>query len=77
MPTAVRTGERLEGVAVAGASAVDQSAVTGESIPVEVAARMEVFGGTERPSRWPAFFSFCYTRARDSLSRANRGLARK
>jgi Zn2+/Cd2+-exporting ATPase len=44
----VRPGERLptDGVVVAGASAVDQSAVTGESIPVEVAAGAEVFGGT-------------------------------
>jgi Zn2+/Cd2+-exporting ATPase len=44
----VRPGERLptDGVVVAGSSAVDQSAVTGESIPVEVAARAEVFGGT-------------------------------
>jgi Cd2+/Zn2+-exporting ATPase len=44
----VRPGERLptDGVVVAGSSAVDQSAVTGESIPVEVAAGAEVFGGT-------------------------------
>jgi Cd2+/Zn2+-exporting ATPase len=44
----VRPGERLptDGVVVAGASAVDQSAVTGESMPVEVAAGAEVFGGT-------------------------------
>jgi Zn2+/Cd2+-exporting ATPase len=41
-------GERLptDGVVVAGASAVDQSPVTGESIPVEVAVGTEVFGGT-------------------------------
>ena len=44
----VRPGERLptDGVVVAGASAVDQSAVTGESVPVEVTAGAEVFGGT-------------------------------
>jgi Zn2+/Cd2+-exporting ATPase len=44
----VRPGERLptDGVVVTGTSAVDQSAVTGESIPVEVAAGTEVFGGT-------------------------------
>jgi Cd2+/Zn2+-exporting ATPase len=44
----VRPGERLptDGVVVAGTSAVDQSAVTGESIPVEVAAGTDVFGGT-------------------------------
>ena len=44
----VRPGERLptDGVVRAGASAVDQSAVTGESIPVEVVLGSEVFGGT-------------------------------
>jgi Cd2+/Zn2+-exporting ATPase len=44
----VRPGDRLptDGVVVAGASAVDQSAVTGESIPVEVTAGSKVFGGT-------------------------------
>jgi Cd2+/Zn2+-exporting ATPase len=44
----VRPGERLptDGVVVAGSSAVDQSAVTGESIPVEVVPGAEVFGGT-------------------------------
>ena len=44
----VRPGERLptDGLVAAGNSAVDQSAVTGESIPVEVAAGAEVFGGT-------------------------------
>jgi Cd2+/Zn2+-exporting ATPase len=44
----VRPGERLptDGVVVAGGSAVDQSAVTGESIPVEVGEGSAVFGGT-------------------------------
>src|SRR6266498_4179934 len=44
----VRPGERLptDGVVLAGASAVDQSPVTGESLPVEVTAGTEVFGGT-------------------------------
>jgi Cd2+/Zn2+-exporting ATPase len=43
-----RPSERLptDGVVAAGASAVDQSAVTGESMPVEVTAGTEVFGGT-------------------------------
>jgi Cd2+/Zn2+-exporting ATPase len=44
----VRPGERLptDGVVVAGGSAIDQSAVTGESIPVEVGEGSAVFGGT-------------------------------
>lgn len=44
----VRPGERLptDGIVQAGSSAVDQSAVTGESIPVEVIPGTEVFGGT-------------------------------
>jgi cation transport ATPase len=45
----VRPGERLptDGVAVAGVSAVDQSPVTGESLPVEVTVGTTVFGGTD------------------------------
>jgi len=44
----VRPGERLptDALVVSGASAVDQAAVTGESIPVEVGPGSEVFGGT-------------------------------
>jgi Cd2+/Zn2+-exporting ATPase len=44
----VRPGERIptDGVVASGASAVDQAAVTGESIPVEVGRGSEVFGGT-------------------------------
>jgi Zn2+/Cd2+-exporting ATPase len=44
----VRPGERLptDGEVVAGSSAVDQSAITGESMPVEVGAGSRVFGGT-------------------------------
>jgi Cu+-exporting ATPase len=44
----VRPGERVpvDGVVVEGASAVDQSAITGESIPVEKAAGDEVIGAT-------------------------------
>ena len=44
----VRPGERLptDGRVVAGSSSVDQSAVTGESIPVEVTHGSAVFGGT-------------------------------
>ena len=44
----VRPGERLptDGRVVAGRSSVDQSPVTGESIPVEVAQGDGVFGGT-------------------------------
>jgi Cd2+/Zn2+-exporting ATPase len=44
----VRPGERLptDGQVVTGSSAVDQSPVTGESVPVEVAPGREVFGGT-------------------------------
>jgi len=44
----VRPGERLptDGEVVEGRSAIDQSPVTGESIPVEVHIRATVFGGT-------------------------------
>ena len=44
----VRPGERLptDGTVLTGRSAVDQSAVTGESVPVEVGPGTEVFGGT-------------------------------
>lgn len=45
---AVRPGERipLDGVVSEGASAVDQSPITGESLPVEKGPGEEVFGGT-------------------------------
>ena len=44
----VRPGERLptDGEVVAGVSAVDQSPITGESVPLEVMPGAEVFGGT-------------------------------
>jgi P-type Cu+ transporter len=44
----VRPGERVpcDGVVLEGASAVDESMVTGEAIPVEKAARARVVGGT-------------------------------
>ena len=44
----VRPGERIatDGTVVSGASAVDMSMVTGESVPVEVAAGDEVIGAT-------------------------------
>ena len=44
----VRPGGRipLDGVVTAGASAVDQASVTGESLPVDKAAGDSVFGGT-------------------------------
>ncbi len=44
----VRPGERLptDGRVVSGTSSVDQSPITGESIPVEVAPGTAVFGGT-------------------------------
>ncbi|MBI1377898.1 MAG: heavy metal translocating P-type ATPase [Frankiales bacterium] len=44
----VRPGERIaaDGVVVEGASAVDASMLTGESVPVEVAPGSEVSGGT-------------------------------
>lgn len=45
---AVRPGERipLDGMVIEGASAVDQSPITGESLPVEKAPGAEVFAGT-------------------------------
>jgi P-type Cu+ transporter len=45
---AVRPGERLpvDGIVVDGHSAIDQSLVTGESLPVEIGAGDEVIGGT-------------------------------
>lgn len=44
----VRPGERIptDGRVVSGISAVDQSSVTGESVPVEVTSGSMVFGGT-------------------------------
>ncbi|MGB3602436.1 MAG: heavy metal translocating P-type ATPase [Gordonia sp. (in: high G+C Gram-positive bacteria)] len=44
----VRPGEKIatDGVVVAGASAVDQSMLTGESMPVEVSVDDKVVGGT-------------------------------
>jgi len=44
----VRPGERIpvDGIVASGASAVDQSAITGESIPVEKAEGDEVIGAT-------------------------------
>jgi Cu+-exporting ATPase len=44
----VRPGERIpvDGVVLAGASSVDESMLTGESMPVEKAARDRVIGGT-------------------------------
>lgn len=48
MTFVVRPGEKVatDGVVVAGASAVDQSMLTGESVPVEVAVGDAVVGGT-------------------------------
>lgn len=45
---AVRPGEKIatDGIVVEGASAVDQSIVTGESVPVEVGPGAEVVGAT-------------------------------
>ena len=45
---AVRPGERIpaDGTVIEGASAVDQSPITGESVPVDVDPGSEVFAGT-------------------------------
>src|SRR5207249_3700910 len=44
----VRPGEKIavDGLIVAGSSAVNESMITGESIPVEKSAGSEVIGGT-------------------------------
>src|SRR5690606_36780475 len=44
----VRPGEKIpvDGVVVRGASAVDEAAVTGESLPAEKSAGADVFAGT-------------------------------
>ena len=44
----VRTGERIgiDGIVISGNASVNQSAITGESTPVEKQARDEVFAGT-------------------------------
>ena len=44
----VKPGERLpvDGRVVSGSSAIDQAAITGESMPVEKVADDEVFAGT-------------------------------
>ena len=44
----VRPGERVpvDGVVAAGHSAVDQSSITGESVPIEVGPEAQVFAGT-------------------------------
>jgi len=49
----VRAGERiaLDGIVVAGHSGVDQSPVTGESVPVEKTVGDEVFAGTLNTNR--------------------------
>ncbi|HVF84488.1 MAG TPA: cation-translocating P-type ATPase, partial [Abditibacteriaceae bacterium] len=49
----VRAGERiaLDGIVLAGNSGVDQSPVTGESVPVEKTAGDEVFAGTLNSDR--------------------------
>ena len=51
----VRPGEKIatDGVVVEGESAVDQSMLTGESVPVEVVAGSEVAGATRQHVRTP------------------------
>ena len=51
--SAIRPGERLpvDGVVVEGASTVDESMLTGESLPVEKAPGAAVFGGHRQPHR--------------------------
>ncbi len=48
-------GIPVDGVVVAGSSSVDQSLLTGESIPVEKAIDDEVIGGTMNKSGWLKF----------------------
>jgi Cu+-exporting ATPase len=50
----VRPGEKIatDGVVVDGASAIDQSMLTGEPVPVEVGIGAELAGGTTNTSGW-------------------------
>ncbi|MEK7861078.1 MAG: HAD-IC family P-type ATPase, partial [Chloroflexota bacterium] len=65
----VRPGERVpvDGAIVSGASAVDESMITGESMPVDKAARDEVIGGTMNRQ---GAFTFRVTRVGDDTALA-------